>query len=472
VPDRSKTIHGMLWAALSVIISRVGSFATQLIAAWYLLPEDFGVYASVYSICAVMLSLKNGNLISVLLHKNENQRVQLLRFSSYINVALTLIMIIFSFNQVSHEKSALFIIFSSVVLLSVYGLKVRLFYSIKKSFRELGRFEVYCSLIQNIFTIAALVCGGHLYSLAIGFLSVSVFEYFYSNYIYFNKKPIAIGKITKIIVDNSSDIKWSVASALVMGLSLQGDYIALSINTSAYILGVYFFAFQLTASISQLLTTAIRSVITPTLVEFKYDSVRLSQEYLFYSEGVMLASAIFYIFGISVAGSAMIFIWENKWLDAIPVVNILLLSLVARFQLPMLYSLIEATGRWKLKFYILFFDVIGIVTVSLLSSFTNDILAIGFSIGVYRLISVFLFIYLAGFYIKNTLLILKKLTLIVVISVAVFIINFFNPNHLLSYNSILSTSFILIIYLAMLFVFFGNIRVFIYNRYKLLKRKK
>jgi teichuronic acid exporter len=398
--NRNAALGGLFKMMLSVVLSRLGSLITQVVAAWYLVPEQFGLYAATYSIAAIAMTIKNGSFISLMLHKTPFEQKELRDIAILVNLMLFFILFFTSLVQANDIASNLMMIFSCVLLFSIFGLDLRLKFSIEHDFVKLANLEVYSAVIQQAVSIFFLVIGFGVFSLAIGFFAVTLFEFIYKAKAigFFNSSfTLPVSSISKYF----SEFKWLIGSALVMGVALQGDYFALSLTTSFFILGIYFFAFQLTSAASQLITSSIRSVMVPTLIKYKNDISMLNKEYVFYSNLVFVWSLLFVFCGIVTSAFLIDLVWDGKWSLAIPVVNALLLSLVIRFQLPLLYSYFEVAEAWRFRFFILTMDAVFLLIIAFFSGLTSDLNIIALSIAAYRILSSLLFLLLAWKFING-----------------------------------------------------------------------
>jgi O-antigen/teichoic acid export membrane protein len=456
--NRINSLKGIVWASVSVLIAKIGSALTQFIAAWYVIPEEFGIYAKVYSIAAIFIALKNGNLLSFLLHKDEESRSAFYLFCKLLNCIIFIILVLISIFIFSNEIEQLIcIILAIYIMLSVYGLKARLKLSDMGEYSELGRLESYCAMVQCLFSITSLFLGLGIVSLAIGFASISIFELLYGNIKFKTIKVFTNSSLLNLkenIYKNWNPILLAISSAIVLGFSMNGDYIAISLNASETDLGIYFFSFQLTAATSQLLSSSIRGVITPTLQKMKEKKYLMEKEYFYYSSKLQFFSFIFCGLGIIFSGPCISMFWSNKWDLCIPIVNLLLISLSTRFQLVLVYSALDALSEWSLKFKILLIDAICLFTVSLLSSFFGGLFEITLAISCYRLLSVFIF----GF-LTNKSFLYRSIFSSYDIVLGVLIIYFLNKyfNLYFNFHGVLSKIiFEMVVFLMLLTIFYGK----------------
>ncbi len=393
--SNKNTLLGLVWMMLSVLVSRLGSLLAQIIAGWYLFPEDFGVFATVFSLSAILMSVKNGGFLTYLLHKNEQERNALFKLASLINYGLLAVLVIFAISANTLQTQLLFSLFAFNFILGIYGLKLRLKLSLAQKYKQLSQLEIYGALVQYSTLIGFLLLDFGVYALALPFLMVPVFETVVYFYVSKNISPNITTKTTSPKVKYLpllADVKWPVFSSLIMGFALQGDYVALSWNTTAYILGVYFFAFQLTAAASAVITSAIRSVIVPSLVPHKNNPSKFWSDYEFYSNILFIVSIVACTLGVILSEYVVQLLWQGKWNVAIPTIQYLLVSLALRFQVPLIYSAFEALGLWKKKTLVVLADASCLFILALGVSLTNNLEIIAASIALYRLLFVVLLV--------------------------------------------------------------------------------
>ena len=79
-------------------------------------------------------------------------------------------------------------------------------------------------------------------------------------------------------------------------------------------------------------------------------------------------------------------IWGGKWDDAIPVVQLMSISLVTHILAPLGKTVLESRGQWKTVSYLMVIDAIGIVVAAYIGVQSGGLLAIAISVSVYRFI--------------------------------------------------------------------------------------
>ena len=412
----------------SVVFSRFGSLVAQIVAGWYLLPTEFGLFAAVFSISAILISVRNGGLFTFLLHLEKADRNRYLLLASYLNYCLFFLCILFAIFQDDSEKFYLFAIFSLCLLISRCVIALRVHYAIRQDFKAISKLDVYNSIVQHGGLIACIYLDFGVYSLALPYLFVSILEFI----LCVKNKDIQLEWFGNISLDSVGPMfakaKWPLLTAFVMGLSQQGDFVALSISSSAYILGVYFFGFQLTAAAGQLIIIVTRSVLTPALVKVKNDPVQYWSDFNFYFSLILIASVIGCTSGFILSNPIISIIWGEKWIDVIAVVNLLLIGLLARVISAVIYAMLDSLGQFKSKFLIILVDSVIIFFTALISGYSNDLITISANIATVQIVSLLSCMIYIKFMMKLKLQTKKILETLLGLSFIIFV--WYNVTHM------------------------------------------
>lgn len=163
-------------------------------------------------------------------------------------------------------------------------------------------------------------------------------------------------------------LKWGVNS-LFITLPLQASFVVAQFGASAEVLGVYYFAYQISLGLSGLVSVPLARVSLSTLADTRPEervalSLRLCQ---FFVLVVTAVSAAFSLFMPLFAG-----VLGGQWVAASGAVVILLASLPVRMMTPILDGLQQAQGRWWQGTAFNIVDTVGTACAAL-ASFTGDI---------------------------------------------------------------------------------------------------
>jgi O-antigen/teichoic acid export membrane protein len=137
-------------------------------------------------------------------------------------------------------------------------------------------------------------------------------------------------------------------SNLFLMLQWQGDYIVLKRMYEAAVLGIYFQAFNLSIQTMQLFTGNLTGVLFPALSKLQGDPKRQIRAFLDATRMLALVAVPLCFLQMGVADSGVrLFFQDNKWQDAIPVLQALSVGMAFRVVASPGGSLMQAQGRFR-----------------------------------------------------------------------------------------------------------------------------
>ena len=460
--------NGMAWQAISVTLSKASNILAVIILGWLLTKEQFAIYALAISASAIITSLRNGGVQPVLIQRGEksfNRTYQyFLRYALLTNASLLLIIIAASFVYAqwydSETVGYLMMLIGISIPLSILVLPYRVCLSFKQRFDVIAKIDTISAVSKNFMTVIFALLGFEVYSFVLPLVIVPFIEYFVAkNYETDLPKERKISQKVSVLVIFHK-VKWILLAALCTSLILQGDYLVLGFIESKYIIGIYFFGYQLSASLSVLVTSGMRNIMLPVFASLKKDS---SQQISVYEKSMVLVLLIMggVSFGAVCVMPAIIdFVWAGRWNEAIIVVQLMMLCLLTKITAPLGRSLLEARGRWRLVSGLLIFDALGTMLAALLGGYLGGVSSIAFTVAIYRfLYGVLNIILVSKIICLSNRMILATLALVIVIGIVSMAI-YFSVEGLLTFdpivNSFLAGTVFALVYSAMIFIFRRN----------------
>jgi O-antigen/teichoic acid export membrane protein len=181
------------------------------------------------------------------------------------------------------------------------------------------------------------------------------------------------------------DSRWIMLTTFAGILAINGDYLAVSFLQPKEILGVYYFGYQLTFSMAILLTNGFDAVMLPAFSRLDRDQERQKVAFLKAVHVVMLGATLA-CFAFVLAAAALVHnLWAGKWDSAIPVVQLLALSLPIKMVMPLCRSLLEGRGEWRLVSTLLLADGIGTVIAGGVGAWLGGVISIASLVSAYNL---------------------------------------------------------------------------------------
>ena len=384
----------MLWMGFGTVVSKASSLLSFFVLGWFLSKEEFAIYALAVSSSIIFCSLRNGGLQQIILQRGERGYDLAIglyfKYALIVNViGMSLIFLISPVIVKLFENDIFYDVLAVIALSLVLGTSgslYRLKLAIQLKFSKLAKFDMYSSFIRHGSAILFCLLGFGVFSFVLPLIMVAVFEHLYGNYItrvnLFTPKKINLYKFKKIFRSS----KWMILSAIFISIGLQGDYFVVGLYESGYIVGIYFFGYQIIASVIAIASKGMQTVILPIITKFKNDSDRQAKAYI---KMLMILTVSITLIAIHIclfAPQVINFLWNGKWDEAIPVVQIMSFSLVTWLLIPVSKSVLESMGRWNIVSYLLIIDALGVVLAAVVGSIIGGLVEITLFVSLFRLI--------------------------------------------------------------------------------------
>lgn len=141
--------------------------------------------------------------------------------------------------------------------------------------------------------------------------------------------------------------KWVMLGALGTAMQTSGDYFVLGLIFSKSVVGVYYFAYQLTAQIYLMLAMNFQQVLFPAFARLRNEPDRQRQAVLRALRVLVLAASLTSFALAVVIGPLEQLLWEGKWAAAVPAVQILALFFPIRILTGVVNALLMGQGRFR-----------------------------------------------------------------------------------------------------------------------------
>ena len=373
---RRSALIGTSWLLAQNLGTRVISFASQIILAKLLAPGDFGTIGLALTVTTLANVVANFGVDDVLL-----QRQKSLRFWTAAGFVTSLGLGALSFLCVVLFAPVAAAIYRAPVLLSLLPLmaialpltalstvpmaKIRA----DLNFRFLAAYNTAELAGVQLLTIALAVLGFGVYSFAI---PVPVMALVRAITFWWTARP-QFGRLRfrqlRMIGSNSAAAFGT--KILTAGVS-QGDYFVLGLVAAKPVVGAYFFAFRLAIQPVQLLAGNLSNVLFPILAQLRGDPVRQGEAASKASRVLSYVVMPYCFLQAAVAKPLLTLVFADKWLAAIPLMQILSIGLAFDAVSWVAGALLQARGEFRTSliyssvFFPIFFAMVtlGAVTYS------------------------------------------------------------------------------------------------------------
>ena len=342
---------GMASVAVSSVAVRLLSFGTHIALGWILAKDDFALWGIATSVGILVAGLRNAGTGQILIQEGSSQgeRVrsiaQFAWLSSFVAAAILVMMApIASWFFDDTEVVWLVLVMAGAVTISSPAIIHRARLSVDLRFREVALLDAVMSF--SIFSSMVILAVAGLGAMA--FAVAQVVGNLVAWTLYRRRAgpvPLGLGLTRERGLDIFRAAKWLITGAFATALAMSGDYLVVG-RLARESLADYYFGFQLSLVALSLFGPAIQRVMLPSFVRLN-DLERQVRAYERSIQVVVLAAAPVALSMAFLAPSLVPLIWAGKWDEAIPVIQIMAVSLL----LPMLGQLSEALlqsrGMWS-----------------------------------------------------------------------------------------------------------------------------
>lgn len=396
---RQSAIKGAGYASAAVIAGRGTTFLSQWVLGWVLAKEDFAIFALVVGVMGFTNALSHGGAHILMLQGADRIDRVLppgMKFAAIFDIGIPLIIAALALpiaNAYDTPDLAplLWIILGSFPL-RLFGLPYRMRAAATGRFGDVSFADFAQNFVQQILIVVFALCGFGVFAFVLGQPIVNILDWLIL------RKRIGPAHETPGRPDALVTLLKPAALVLVSAVG-----ITLAVGTTENlilgelapaVLAYYFFAYRITASISQVFGSGIRSVLIPSFAKIKSEPIRMqaaaikAQQTLFF-----ITIPLFCVMSFMV-GPAIHLLWQGKWDDSVIVAFALIIAVPYRLGLFLNRSYLEARGQWTTAAALVWADGILLASVVFLvcwfglertdESVTRDLITISFSIAGYR----------------------------------------------------------------------------------------
>ena len=384
---------GMMWMSLSVLFTKATLFLMQVALGFFLSARDYSVFAVVSVALTFVAGLQNAGASKILIQRQDHYQVLVkdyTDFSLYMGVigALAMIVLGLVFGRFYRNPELFYVIGLSALsvpfasLISIQFAKL----SIDLRFRELCVIDFYVAAAQAVIVVASAYLGARYYSIGIGLVAATILRYFLNGRITPTLRA-SFGLSSSKFWSLLGHVKWLIVTAFLTGIAQQGDYFVLGRAISPESLGYYYFGFQLTANIGQLLAQGIGSTLFPIFTAMKQNQEALRRAFLRSSAVIHFACSVLCLGVVGFAPWLMHFVWHGKWDTAIVTAVAISFTLPMRMLSPIGAVTLDSFGKWRLRTGLLVLDSCTMMLAALIGAYVADLQGASIAVAAQRLCS-------------------------------------------------------------------------------------
>lgn len=332
--------------------TKVATFGAQIALAWLLLEEDFGLFGMAVTVAAFSELVEWAGTRDVLVRRAQRVHLWLgpafwLSLSAGL-LAAGIMLVIAPFAAWGFGEPMVVPLVAILALRGpLQGLSIppAAYLQTQFRFRTLALVGSAHIVTGAGLTVVLALLGFGAYSFAI---PIPVAAGFQAAALWLIARPPINwrggGRRWRYMVGDSSTLTFA---NLLRALVTRGDYLVLGIFHDAAVVGVYFFAFNLSSQLLRMMTTNLAQVLMPVISKLKHDPQRQLHGFLRACEGLMAIGIPICLLNAAVAEPVFRLLFGTKWDAAIPVFQILCLGMAMRMADGASFAMIKGAGRYR-----------------------------------------------------------------------------------------------------------------------------
>ena len=343
-------------SALSKYTNVIFNLLAGAILSRILTPEDYGIVAVVMVFTAFFSLLSDMGLgTGVIQNKSLDAEDinNIYSFTIYLGIAITFIFILFSFPLASFYEDKVYIpiglLLSISLLFNTLNMIPNAIMLRNKAFIKVGVRTVVSVFVSYVVAIISALLGFKYYSLVLQAIVASIITYFWNFYgsgLKFKIRP-KFNSLQKILGYSSYQFVYSIITYAARNV----DSLLTGKVMGNAVLGYYNKAYNLMLYPVTYLTSVISPVLHPILSDHKDDPEYIFKQYIKVFKILSLMGVYITVFCFYSAKEIVLILYGDKWVESIPCVAVLSLSIWLQMTSSSCPSIYQSLGKTKTMFY-------------------------------------------------------------------------------------------------------------------------
>lgn len=355
---KAKAIHGVKWTTASTIVTTLLQLLQLAILARFLDPAAFGLMALVMVVIGFSQAFLDMGISNAIIHKQQITHEQLSTLY-WVNVlaGFGLFAIISAIAPAvstfygEPELTSLIIIVAVTFLIQPFGQQFMVLWQKEMRFAEIARIDIVNKTVSLLVSVVLAYMGYGVYALVYGTLAGVV-----SQTIQF--MILGLKEHKPSFVFNIGEIKeflgfgaYQMGEKTINYFNSQIDVILIGKLLGTEALGIYSVAKQLIMRPAQIVNPIITKVTFPMMAKIQDDTEKLKNVYLKTINYLSSINFPIYAAMIVFAPQLVILMFGEKWMAAVPIVQILSIYGAIRSTGNPIGSLLLAKGKANWGFW-------------------------------------------------------------------------------------------------------------------------
>lgn len=347
-----KTAAGLLWTAIGFAFARVFTLLSQFIIAYLITPEDFGVVGLGIAIFHFFMVLANPGIDRIL--TNQNERVydwvpvarKFLLFGSIASVVLMSVLSPVMAHVFNEPRLTAYVPFYSLAVVSMnFSALYRAIHQTQLNFKIISLYDFILGFVLAAVSLIGVWAGMNIYAFPLGQTVASFAATGYLMVITSTRGPHEIQPVN--VRDLIDSVRVRIITEFSEFIRIYGPYFILGVMASSHEVGLFHFAFRIALQTAILVRTAVGNVFF-SVFSFVRKDVERQRTMFLKSSRLLGMSMVPLLFVQAVLVHPLIdLVFEDKWLAAIPVCQVLSIAVGIRMLQEGVASYLMGAGEFR-----------------------------------------------------------------------------------------------------------------------------
>jgi len=362
-----KTVRGMAFLSMQTVLVKSSGLIGQVILSWLLFPHDFGLIGLAYTVTSLTGLIRGIGLREFLIRRKSSalwlEPAMWLGFLLGSVSSAVIVLVAPAMAGVYNEPKIaglLYVLALSQPFASVSSVLNGVLQQ-QMRFKTLSALASANTIISIILSVVFAKVGMGAYSFV---LPAPIVEISLLTVLWLMVKPRFVWKPKvgswRFFAGTSTFV---LLTNLCYTLVSQGDYMLLGYFHNAATVGVYYFAFNLATQATKFLWSSMGGVLFPAYTTLAQDPQRLGAAFRKTVQTIALVFVPLSLLQIPLAEPLVRLFFAEKWLPAIPLIQIMGFAMAVHSVAEPCVPLLQAQGRFAENFYLSLVWAIGFLAV-------------------------------------------------------------------------------------------------------------
>lgn len=382
--------RGFLWLAAMMGVGKASAMAAHVALGWFLVAEDWGLFALTISIAAFARILRGGSLGTILVQRGSAEYDRLSGPAFWMALCINLFTgaVLVGAGQAAsgvygHPElipmlsvAALALVVGTPAIVLIAKLRAEL------AFRGVATISALSSIARWGCAVSLAACGVGAMSFVWAMVAAATVDSL-AGWIATRDSPWTRRPRLAIWRTLYTASLWLLVGDFLKVLAHRADYLILGLLVALTIIGPYTFGYELTAQVGTLVAFNVQSVLFPILTRLAGAPRQLAVATEKLMAVLMFAGSAGAFLLCAVADAFETLAWQGKWHDAVTVIQIFAAVVPIRMMMTVPNSLLLAQGRYKVQAFVLSAQAMSLSLAALAagSVFASDVASIALTIG-------------------------------------------------------------------------------------------